>query len=241
MFLITVKGVATTASFRIPESHTFHQTLPLPPITTLTGMMGAALGLSFEKALQFREENGVQLGVTGQHKGQILDLWKYHKIKSDPKINKLVVISDVLLREYLSDFKMKLVIGAEDENVLTRVRDGFLNPFYALTAGNSDDLLKVCCVGEIKEVEKQLSSEFAYTVLPGDYTGVYEPLLDLRKTPITETIRAPQVFLLPTTFNFIGKERRIARREHFTFVGSPIQLQGPIPAFLVEKEAVALM
>ena len=235
MFLITVEGVTVTASFRIPESHTFHQTLPLPPITALVGMTGAALGLSFEEAFNFREENNIQLGVTGRHKGQILDLWKYHKIKAGE------VISDVLLREYLADFSMKLTIGAEDKKVLTRVREGFLNPCYALTAGNSDDLLKVCCVGEIKEAKELLSSEFSYTVLPGDYTGVYEPLLDLRKTPITETIRAPRVFLLPTAFSFSGKERRIARREHFTFIGSPIQLKEPIPAFRVEKEAVVLM
>jgi len=35
MYLFKLKAFAVTASFRIPESHTFQQTLPLPPITTL--------------------------------------------------------------------------------------------------------------------------------------------------------------------------------------------------------------
>ena len=235
MYLFTVEGIANTASFRIPESHTFQQTLPLPPITTLIGLVGAALGLSFEDAMRFRKEKGLSLGVIGRHKGQIRDLWKYHKIKTGE------VISDVLLREYLVDFKMKLAIGSEDAKIVDQVREAFLDPHYALTLGNSDDLLKICRVGQREALKSSLYSEFKNTVLSGDHTGVYEPVLDLKNTPITETIRAPQVFLLPTAFSFKGNERRVSRREHFTFVGSPIQLKEPIPAFQVEGDTVVLL
>ena len=235
MYFFTTEGIANTASFRIPESHTFQQTLPLPPITTLIGLVGAALGLSFEDAMRFRKENGLCLGVIGRHNGQIRDLWKYRKIKTGK------VISDVLLREYLVDFNMKLTIGSEDAGVLIQVREGFLNPHYALTAGTSDDLLKICRVGGLEELGKGLFSEFQNTVLAGDHAGTYDPMFDLKNTPITETICAPQVFLLPTAFSFIGNERRISRREHFTFVGSPINLKKSIPAFQIEGEAVALL
>lgn len=235
MYLFTVEGIANTASFRVPESHTFHQTLPLPPITTLVGLVGAALGLSFEDAMQFRKENGLCLGVVGRHRGQIRDLWKYHKIKMGE------VISDILLREYLTDFKMKLAIGSKDRRAVTKLREAFLNPFYALTAGNSDDLLKICEIGQIRALTDSLLSEFQNTILPGDHTGVYEPILDLKEIPITETIRAPQVFLLPSAFSFIGHERRVSRREHFTFVGSPIRLKEPISAFQIGDEAMVLL
>ncbi len=235
MYLFTVEGIANTASFRIPENHTFHQTFPLPPITTLVGLVGAALGLSFEDAMRFREENGLRLGVVGRHSGQIRDLWKYHKIKMGE------IISDVLLREYLTDFKMKLAIGSEDKVVANRVKEALLNPCYALTAGNSDDLVKIYKIGQIEVFTDSLLSEFQNTVLPGDHTGVYEPILDLKEVPITETIRAPQVFLLPTSFSFIGKERRVSRREHFTFVGSPIRLKEPISAFQIGGEAMVLL
>lgn len=224
MYLFTVEGIANTASFRIPESHTFQQSLPLPPITTLIGLAGAALGLGFEEAMRFREDNGLYFGIIGKHSGQFRDLWKYHKIKTGE------VISDVLLREYLVDFRMKLVIGSENEGSLTRVRDSFSNPYYALTLGNSDDLLKICKVGQVESLKGYPSEEFQNTVLLGDHAGIYEPILDLKNTPITETICAPQVFLLPTAFSFVGKERRVSRREHFTFVGSPIRLTG-IPPF----------
>jgi len=235
MYLFTVEGIANTASFRIPESHTFHQTLPLPPITTIIGLVGAAIGLGFEEAMRFREENDLRLGVIGRHNGQIRDLWKYHKIKADG------VISDVLVREYLTDFRMKLAIGSDDKTVVDKVRDSFLNPHYALTLGNSDDLLKICKIGQIKEVTDSSSSEFQNTVLPGDHTGAYEPILDLENIPITETICAPQVFLLPTAFTFDGNERRVSQRRHFTFVGSSVRLKEPIPAFQIEEEAMVLL
>jgi len=235
MYLFTVEGIANTASFRIPESHTFQQSLPLPPITTLVGLVGAALGLSFESAMRFREEKGLRLGVIGKHKGQFRDLWKYHKIKTNE------IISDVLLREYLSDFRMEMAIGSDDTEVTARVREGFLNPYYALTAGNSDDLLKICMVGQIEFLKDSLYSEFQNTVLPGDHTGVYEPILNLKEIPITETIRAPQVFLLPTAFTFIGHERRVSQKEHFTFVGSPIRLNEPIPAFQIKDDVMVLL
>ena len=107
MFVFTMKAFAITASFRIPESHTFQQTLPLPPITTLTGLMGAALGLNFEDAMRFRKENGICFGVMGLNKGEMRDLWKYNKIKSGESLK------DVLIREYLTDVSLMIAIGSE--------------------------------------------------------------------------------------------------------------------------------
>ena len=56
MYLFTLETFSLTASFRIPESHTFQPTLPLPPITSLIGMMGAALGFSFEESMKLAKE-----------------------------------------------------------------------------------------------------------------------------------------------------------------------------------------
>jgi CRISPR-associated protein Cas5t len=88
VFAFIVKGFAQTASFRIPESHTFQQTLPLPPITALTGLMGAAIGLSFKDVMSFREQKGILFGVIGSSKGEMKDLWKYNKLETDKKRKK---------------------------------------------------------------------------------------------------------------------------------------------------------
>lgn len=222
MFAFTIRAFATTASFRIPENHTFQQTLPLPPMTTLTGLMGAALGLSFEEAMKFREQKGAFFGVIGSHKGEMRDLWKYNKIKSGESLK------DVLIREYLTEFSLTLAVGSKDKTTLTKVRDFFCNPKYALTAGNSDDLLKIYKVSNIVETFDEPYSDFENTILPDDQTVQYESLIDLKNTPVTYTARAPQVFLLPTAFKFNGEERRVVERKQFTFVGSPIRLKNPI-------------
>ncbi len=235
MYIFKMKAFAVTASFRIPESHTFQQTLPLPPITTLTGLMGAAVGLHFEDAMKFREDNELLLGIIGTNQGEFKDLWKYHKIKASE------VISDVLVREYLTNFEMSLYIGSKRDDVVRHVRESFLSPCYALSAGNSDDLLKIQRVGEVKSSDDIPLLEFKNTVLAGDYSANFDSAIDLEKVPITETIRAPQVYLLPTAFSFNGSERRVTERKSFTFVGSPIRLKNPIRGFQIEEEAIVLI
>lgn len=235
MFAFTIQAFATTASFRIPESHTFQQTLPLPPITTLTGLMGAALGLNFEDVMKFREQKGILFGVIGSFKGEMRDLWKYNKIKSGE------YLKDVLIREYLTDFSMIVTVGSKDNAILSEVRDCFCNPKYALTAGNSDDLLKVCRISDIVEAKEEQCSDFENTMLSGDKTFEYDSLIDLKSTPITYKVRAPQVFILPTAFKFYGEERRISKRDMFIFIGSPIRLKNPILVYNVDGVTVALL
>jgi CRISPR-associated protein Cas5t len=235
MYLFRLKAFAVTASFRIPESHTFQQSLPLPPITTLIGLMGAAVGLSFEDAIRFREEEGLRFGAIGSHQGEFKDLWKYRKIKSGE------VISDILLREHLTNFEMSLYIGAETDRAVKQVRESFLSPCYVLTAGNSDALLKTREIGEVRTLDERPLSEFRNTVLPGDHATNFDPAIDLKNIPITETVRAPQVYLLPTAFNFNGVELGVRRREHFTVIGSPVDLKKPITGIEIGDETVVLI
>jgi CRISPR-associated protein Cas5t len=228
VYAFIVKGFSVTASFRIPESHTFQQTLPLPPVTTLTGLMGAAIGLDFKKAMEFREKHNILFGVIGSSKGGTKDLWKYNKIKTGE------TLKDVLMREYLVDFSLTLAIASEKHTTLSEIKNCFHNPRYALTLGNSDDLLKIKYISSIGEADMVRCSEFENTVLAGDHTSDYESAIDLRNTPITYRVRAPQVFLLPTSFKFNGKERRVSKRKQFTFVGSPIKLKESIVVCVIE-------
>lgn len=260
MFAFIVKGFAETSSFRVPESHTFHQTLPLPPITTLTGIMGAAIGLSFEEAMSFRKQKGILFGVIGSNKGEMKDLWKYNKLETDKKEKEKLIEElltdlkdklqkgaypifrkDVLIREFLIHVSLTIAIASQDQKVLSKVREGFCNPKYALTLGNSDDLFKIVHVTPIVEAEKVECLTFENTVLAGDQTLDYESAIDLRNTPITYRVRAPQVFLLPTAFNFKGGERRVSKRQQFTFVGSPIKLKQPLSVYKVEDLIFSLL
>lgn len=235
MYYIEINAVAISASFRIPEAHTFQQTLPLPPLTTLVGMMGAAGGMDFESAMNYRKHRGVRFSVTGTHKGVVRDLWKYQKVKSKE------TISAVLLREGLTDLEMQIYLCANDEATVAQLREWFVDPVYALTAGTSDDLLKVRSVSAVQNGVLVSAKSFANTILPGNQAGNYVSQLDIRNIPLMTEIYAPRVQSLPVDFSFEGASRTVMKREAFTFVDSTICLKEPIEALQARNKVVALL
>lgn len=243
MFSFSVQAVAITASFRVPETHTFHQTLPLPPRTTIVGIIGAALGKKLADAHAFVDQYEVQVSVCGKHKGIMKDLWNYRKLTnneySSDEIRQRNHYS-VLIREYLFDNQFTFFFASENKDPLNIINDAFLSPYYALTAGNSDDLLKICTVSEVREIHPEKIYRFENTVIPGDVSRSYKHDIDLRKVPITQTLYTPQVFLLPTKFEFKGDERRVIERKPFTFISTPVTLSNPLDGYCMDGKAVVL-
>jgi len=229
MHLVLIQAFAETASFRLPETHTFHKTLPLPSYTSCIGLLGAALGYGLEESQQFVEENEVRVGVGGRDRGTFKDLWKYRKVKSGE------VVSDVLLREYVVDLSLALVYGTENNAMAQRIARGFNDPVYALTAGHSDSLLVLCSV-ELMETDWEPLESVYFSAVPQDMTGAYQADKSVLDLPLTESIRAPQVFNLPVRFNFEGERRTIAEREFFTYIGHPIQAKEPIEGFRLRSQ-----
>ena len=233
MYLAIVQAFAETASFRLPETHTFHKSLPLPGYTTCVGLLGAALGLVMEDAQGFVVGKEIRIGVGGKGRGTFKDLWKYRKVKSGD------VISDVLLREYLVDLSLRLVYGAEDIDVVERIGRAFREPAYPLTAGNSDSLMIVRDVS-VKDICPESLSKLEFCSVPGDLTGEYKPDKSIIGLPITETVRSPLVFHLPVLFQFDGDKRAIETREPFTFVGHAIQLTEAVQGVRIGDSTVVL-
>ncbi len=197
--------------------------------------MGAALGLPFDEAIAYKKERQIRFGVVGFHEGEMRDLWKYVKIKHRESLR------DVLLREYLTDFRASIALGAPREEDAQALEQAFRDPTYALSLGTSDDLVKMRRIHCARQVGESMCTAFENTILSGDKTGLYDHAIDLRTTDVTYTIRAPSVFLLPSDFTFAGDERRVSRRELFTFVGSPITLKDPISAYTVDEKTFEML
>jgi len=246
MFAFFISGRATTASFRVPETHTFHQTLPLPPRTTVIGLMGAAMGLSLQDAHDFARTHGIKIGIYGTHRGLMRDLWNYRKVTGKEKNYTSDDIKtrkhySILIREYLTDCEFSFFFGAASGEPLARIREALARPVYALTAGNSDDLLKITAISDIREVHEEPLSQFDHTILPGDVSAGCTPAIDFSKLPVTQTVDTPQVFLLPTQFSFNGDKRSVIERLLFTFVGSPVTLATPIPACVLDGKNIVML
>lgn len=241
MFFFSISAKSITASFRVPETHTFHQTLPLPPKTALTGMIGAAMGKRLDDAHRFVEQNEILVSVYGIHEGLMKDLWNYRKLKnqeysSEQKKNREHY--SILIREFLYSNDFTFFFASEKPDYLTEIHKAFSNPVYALTAGNSDDLLKICSISDIQEIKSEKVTRFENTILPGDVSRVCKHIIDFKQTPITETLFTPQVFLLPTKFEFHGEERHVIERKPFTFVSTPVTLANSLDGYYIDGKAV---
>jgi len=149
MYCVQITLFAPTASFRIPEYHTFQQTLLLPPVTTIRGILGAAAGFDCECVQKYVKDNNIKVGVIGTSQGRYKDLWKYTKIKDKE------AISAVLTRECLYELSFCIYFVCSNRSVIDDICGWFLNPTYAITAGNSDDLAKVVKVGVFGKIKMQ--------------------------------------------------------------------------------------
>ncbi len=216
--VVIIEAVAPVASWRPPEALTYHRSLPLPPYTTLVGMLGAAMGLGLPEAYQLVVERALRLGVGGWCEGQARDLWKFQKLKDKE------VETDVLLREMGIDARLALVVEAADPATARDVAEAFASPAFPLTAGPSDALLKVVAVQVVpgEPVEKRT---VAYTQVFREIHPRYELHGTWADLPIHRAIRAPSIERLPTGFTFeAGGKRHLVGRALVSFVADPIDL-----------------
>lgn len=235
MYCFSIGAYSETASFRLPETHTFQKTLPLPPLTSIIGLLGAAVGLSYADSMEFYYDNHIKVGVIGTSQSRANDLWKYQKIKSKE------TVSAVLTREILFGLNFELFIVAESEKLINDIRKAVVNPYYALTAGCSDDLLKVKRVEPVIETNTVPLHYFSDTILPGDQSDNYESNIDIKKIPLLKEIYPPRVYLLPVEFDFTDGSRRVKRRKPFTFIDTPVKLTKPLEGLKFGEKSVALL
>ncbi len=218
MPIVVIEAAAPVGSWRPPEALTYHQTLPLPPYTTLVGMLGAALGLGLPDAYHFVAEGGLRIGVGGWHEGELRDLWKFQKL-GDKEVK-----ADVLLRECWTDVRLALVVETPDAKTAAMVANAFRSPAYPLTAGPSDALLKAVAV-RIEDAQPIATRVLAHALIFREISPQYELHESLQDIPFHRTIRAPAVERLPIGFTFEPDGRRqLLGRDLVSFVADAIKL-----------------
>jgi len=220
MKYLIVEAIAEIASYRIPEYHNFHKTLPLPPPTTLIGVFGAALGLSAEKAQAFFDEHQPYWGLYGTYKGKYSDLWKIRSTKANTE-------SSVIKREYLFGNHYWIVLGSTD-SIIENVYQAFDNLGYPLSAGNSDSLMKILKTEVLSEASLCEAREFSNCVLLGDYRSSLKLTLDRlepNKAYVFDSLMSPVSYNLPLAFDYDESGRRSIRmRNEVTFIQTRVEL-----------------
>lgn len=180
MKFIRIKCSGCLNSFRQPDFHTYHKTLPLPPKTTVAGMIGSALGISPESVNEeWLQNNRFQMGIVGKNNGKANDLWQIRKYESKQikayqnGTESAPYKTAVIVRELLYASEFTLYLHFENEDDFELVSAKIQNPEWALSLGREDELV---LIEEIKQIDLNEVTDISFcnTVLPIDFTTTHK-------------------------------------------------------------------
>jgi CRISPR-associated protein Cas5t len=237
MYGLIVELYAKTASFRDPSAQLYHETLPLPPPTTIAGIAGAALGLSFEDTLTFFRDNGIMIGCNGKSGGKGKDLWNYFKIKSGEGTHAII------LRNFLFDVKVELFFACEKQELILELSNAFENPVYAITLGNSDEIARICSVKTFEKLYVECKKILMNTWLPDNFLrNIMIDWAMIQKSKINITLRPPILKNLPYDFEFDNYgARKATKYRDITFIGENYYLETEAEVFVFGGKFTAMM
>jgi CRISPR-associated protein Cas5t len=235
---LVIEAYAEVASYRIPEYHNYHKTLPLPPPTTIIGIVGAALGLSPKMSQLWFDENNLEIGLNGTYQGIYSDLWKISSTKKTTE-------STIVKREYLYRNKYQFVFGCTTQ-IAKQIFEAFRYNKYALTAGNNDSLMVVKNTSYVSADMIKHVKSVENTFLIGDYRSKLSfnlEMLEVNKVYKYSTQISPVTHNVPYSFDYEEDETRTVRcRKELTFIGTRAELKEgiTIPALLYKEIAIPI-
>lgn len=218
---------APMACFRIPLHHNFHRSFPLPPPTTVIGMLGAALGLDEAGIDAWLREAKPRLGIGGKHNGGGKELMTIRKVGGGGKI-KPGEFSTILLRELRVDLICRIIVQCATRELERALHEAVNAPSYPISAGPAD-LLAIMRAKFVDELPLQSTDRLHHCIAPGSLWGKAKIEADaLKGASLLETVAGPNSWNLPLVWQ-IGKkgERLPVAFAPFTFLTTSVRLQEP--------------
>lgn len=144
------------ATFRKPASTSLILTFPVPPFTTIRGMIANALGLpQHDHSLQDQIKLSLRVLYAGDKN---VEMAKILKLKEAPRPPNTNYPSSPMFKEYLVNPHYEFFVAGED-HIIQQIHAALLAPRRPLYLGQSDDLV-VHSTSEMLEVEEREVSEF---------------------------------------------------------------------------------
>lgn len=243
---IKVELVSETASFRDPNGQLFHATLPLPPASTIIGIAGAAMGLTFEKVWNWFQDNNIQVGAKGRVTGKGKDLWIYTKIKNNE------ITKDTVNREFLclaphrsneDSGWISLYYACEKPDIMQKLLQSFQDPVYTLSLGTNDEMAKLKSIQWFDQLTECYTYDVQEVLLEGNWSkSIHLDWEKIKETPISISLSAPKIVNLPVNFEFDPKsgERQAIKYKTFTFIPKFLTVREPVKAFQYGDEKIPL-
>ena len=207
MKFLRVQCKGSVNSFRQPDFFTYHKTLPLPPKTTIGGMLGSALGISPNDVNEeWLKKERFKVGIVGKNNGKANDLWQirkyedkqiksYNKGEEDAPYKTAVIVRELLIG---CDFIIYFYFENNEDYEL--IANALQNPKWAISLGREDELIKINHI-DIVDVKESEDAVFINTVMPGN---INESKYNIQFERIKNNLmsQAPTIVKLPTKFDY---------------------------------------
>lgn len=170
---------AWTASFRYPIFISgFQPTLPVPPLSTIYGILSAAKG-------ELVTPNEAKVGYIFKSSSKFIDLESVYELDENKKAK-----SNVCKREIL--FEPELYIYIDN----LEFEKYFRNPQYQMVIGRSQDIASVISIKEIELQQGSGEGQFGGTIVPFPQENIYG-MMQALPTHFTNTIPRRTVGVRP--------------------------------------------
>ncbi len=183
------------ACFRHPTSTSLIQTYPVPPFTTIRGLIACALGLPRNA---FFLQDCFQIGLRPLERVEVTrELAKLLKlIPRDVERRPNVFPSSPMYRYFLARPAYRVYIEGYEE-IIDTVRESLLNPQRPLYLGQSDDMVTISKPVKMEILQTQTVEVFS--IIEGIYAGCELLKLPLRFEDV-DTLVYTSVLSMPPTY-----------------------------------------
>ncbi|SFG73349.1 CRISPR-associated protein, Cas5t family [Desulfotomaculum arcticum] len=180
MKAIRVRLWQDMVNYKKPTSFQLKETYPLPPYSTIIGMV--------HSLCSYEEYKPMQVSVQGKYFSKVNDLYtryefknamKYEAVRHQLQVGEYGVCQGVATAELLVDVELLLHIAPEDQTLVDEIYDAFTCPREYPSLGRREDIVT------IKEVK----------------------LVTLTETELERQIKAPHGYYAYIPYEIVQKER----------------------------------
>lgn len=212
---IRIKIYQETANYKKPTSSQLKETYPLPPYSTVIGMIHNLCG--------FTEYKDMDISIQGKYHSKYNDLYtryefqpgmKYDSVRHQIKAGDFGISRGIATAEILSDIELLIHILPRDECLFNVIKTSFEYPREYPSLGRREDIITIQEVKivdiSLKKIEKDIDFDEKYSAyIPKSSIKEEDIVLDYEYGGGTS-------FKLPKTYEIViygsGKNKKIFRK-----------------------------
>ncbi|WP_239255463.1 type I-B CRISPR-associated protein Cas5b [Listeria ilorinensis] len=173
MKAIKIKLWQDFVNYKKMPSFQLKETYPLPPYSTVIGMVHALCG--------FTEYQPMKISIQGKNFSKVNDLYTryefsngmaYEEGRHQLKVGNYGVGRGIATTELLIDVELLLHIIPEDQTLVPIIAEAFRNPSEYPSLGRREDIATIKSIDEVQMQEKELEEDFLVEKGYGAYLPV---------------------------------------------------------------------